>query len=107
MDINTWGLIIGMTAVTAAPRVLPLLLTTQRKPSATFRRWLELLPIAIFSSFLAPALLVAEGKVSTAAHPETMVVVAISALVVRKTRNLLTGLGVGLLVLLGLWLTGY
>jgi branched-subunit amino acid transport protein len=49
-------LIAGMTAVTAIPRVLPLLLLSSRRLHPGLMRWLEMIPPAVLAALLAPAL---------------------------------------------------
>ncbi|MDL2209648.1 AzlD domain-containing protein [Desulfovibrio sp. OttesenSCG-928-O18] len=50
-------LIAGMTAVTYIPRVLPLWLLSSRSLHPSLMRWLEMIPPAVLSALLAPALL--------------------------------------------------
>lgn len=49
-------LIICMGAVTYLPRMLPLVVLTQRRLPSWFTEWLELIPAAILSALIAPTL---------------------------------------------------
>ena len=50
------ALIAGMTAVTYIPRFLPLWLLSSRSLHPGLMRWLEMIPPAVLSALLAPAL---------------------------------------------------
>ncbi len=50
-------LLLGMGAVTYLPRLLPLLLLSQRRLPRWLVAWLELIPVAILAALLAPTLL--------------------------------------------------
>jgi branched-subunit amino acid transport protein len=52
-------LIIGMGLVTYVPRWIPLISLTRRKLPDIFVEWLDLIPAAILSAILLPALLTA------------------------------------------------
>ncbi|PNU18838.1 AzlD domain-containing protein [Geothermobacter hydrogeniphilus] len=51
-------LLLGMGAVTYLPRLLPLLLLSQRQLPRWLVDWLELIPVAILAALLAPSLLI-------------------------------------------------
>ena len=51
-------LLIGMGLVTYLPRLLPLLLLSQRQLPQWLIEWLELIPAAILAALLAPALFI-------------------------------------------------
>jgi branched-subunit amino acid transport protein len=50
-------LIVGMGLVTYIPRWIPLISLTRRKLPDLFVEWLDLIPVAILSAILLPALL--------------------------------------------------
>ena len=49
-------LILAMGAVTYLPRMIPLVILSQRKLPVWFAEWLELIPAAILSALIAPTL---------------------------------------------------
>jgi branched-subunit amino acid transport protein len=49
-------LMLALGAVTYLPRMLPLVLLSQRKLPNWFAEWLELIPAAILSALIAPTL---------------------------------------------------
>ena len=51
-----WLLMLAMGAVTYLPRLLPLVMLSRRTLPAWFAEWLELVPAAILSALIAPAL---------------------------------------------------
>ena len=96
-------MLLGMGLVTYLPRWLPLFLLANRKLPAWFEEWLGLIPVALLSALLAPALM-------TAGQPRELVInrpefwVAIPTLLFAlRTRSL----GGTVLVGMGLfWLAG-
>ncbi|MDR3265070.1 MAG: AzlD domain-containing protein [Synergistaceae bacterium] len=61
MDKTWWFIIGGMTAVTFLPRVIPILLLSDRKLPPAAERWLSLIAPAILSALLFPELLFVHG----------------------------------------------
>ncbi len=59
METSFVILVVGMGLVTFIPRWLPLAFLARRKLPAWFVEWLDLIPAAILSALLAPALLTA------------------------------------------------
>lgn len=55
-------LILGMGLVTYIPRWLPFLILAHRRLPAAFAAWLDLIPVAILSALLLPALLMADKE---------------------------------------------
>ena len=53
--------ICGMGAVTYLPRLLPMLLLSDRKLSPWIARWLSFVPATVLAALLAPGLLCREG----------------------------------------------
>ncbi|CAK7005043.1 MAG: hypothetical protein DELT_00199 [Desulfovibrio sp.] len=54
-------LILGMTAVTCIPRVLPLWFLSSKNLHPAFMRWLEMIPPAVLAALLAPPLFLAKN----------------------------------------------
>lgn len=96
-------LLAGMGLVTYLPRWLPLLSLSRRDLPGWLREWLDLLPTAILSALLAPALLTAGApRHLDATRPEMLVAVP-TLLFAWKTRSLAATVVVGM----GLyWLAG-
>ena len=62
MDDKTVFLTIcGMGAVTYLPRLLPMLLLSDRRLSPWIARWLSFVPATVLSALLAPGLLCRDG----------------------------------------------
>lgn len=59
METSFVILVVGMGLVTFIPRWLPLAFLARRKLPPWFVEWLDLIPAAILSALLAPALLTA------------------------------------------------
>ena len=51
-------IILGMSAVSFVPRFVPLFFLSGKSLPAWFREWLDLIPVAILSALLLPALVV-------------------------------------------------
>lgn len=56
--------ILGMTAVTYLPRLLPGLLLSSRPLPGGFAAWLRYVPIAVLSAMLMPSLILDQGRPS-------------------------------------------
>jgi branched-subunit amino acid transport protein len=61
-------LIAGMTLVTFAPRVFPLLFLHRKEIPEPLLRWLSFIPVAILAALLAPSLAVANGRLDLTRH---------------------------------------
>ena len=57
-------IICGMGAVTYLPRLLPMLLLSERRLSAWIARWLSFVPATVLAALLAPELLCREGELT-------------------------------------------
>ncbi|MEA2114045.1 MAG: AzlD domain-containing protein [Thermodesulfobacteriota bacterium] len=65
MDDKTVFLTIcGMGAVTYLPRLLPMLLLSDRSLSPWIARWLSFVPATVLAALLAPGLLCREGELT-------------------------------------------
>ncbi|MBN2047089.1 MAG: AzlD domain-containing protein [Anaerolineaceae bacterium] len=105
MDPTTQFLtILGMSAVTAVPRVLPLVALSSVKLPDFLTRWLSYVPIAVLAAMLFPAILMPEGEFALNPQNEYLWVSLPCALLAWKTKNLYAPvlLGVVLIALLRL-----
>jgi len=57
-------IIVGMTAVTYLPRLLPALLLSSRRLPKAVEVWLRHVPAAVLAAMLAPALLLSDGRIA-------------------------------------------
>lgn len=65
MDDKTVFLTIcGMGAVTYLPRLLPMLLLSDRRLSPWIARWLSFVPATVLAALLAPGLLCQDGELT-------------------------------------------
>jgi branched-subunit amino acid transport protein len=71
-------LVLVMGLVTYLPRWLPLFLLVQKRPPRWFTEWLDLIPAAILSALIAPALF-------TAGEPPQLAPLQLKALVALPT----------------------
>ena len=56
--------LLGMMAVTALPRILPLWLLASRRPPEVIEAWLRYVPVAVLAAMLLPSLLMVEGHLA-------------------------------------------
>ena len=98
MDIRPdfLALVLACAAVTAVPRVLPLVLLAKIELPRWLLAWLAYVPVAVLAALLAIEVLVVEGKpaISTA-NPALLAIVPALA-VAAATRSLIATVGVGL-----------
>jgi branched-subunit amino acid transport protein len=97
MDIRPefLALVLACAAVTAVPRVLPLVLLARIELPRWLLAWLAYVPVAVLAALLAIEVLVVEGKpaVSTA-NPALLAIVPALA-VAAFTRSLIVTVAVG------------
>lgn len=56
--------LIGMMLATAPPRVMPLVMLSQKKLPKVIERWLAYVPLAVLSAMLFPSVLMPEGQLA-------------------------------------------
>jgi len=78
MDFEYLVLVIGMGIVTYIPRLIPILVLSQRELPRWLVQWLDYIPAAILSALIFPALL-------TSGDPRTVVVISPEVLVAIPT----------------------
>ncbi len=103
MDFSRYLLLLlGMCAVTYLPRLLPLLVLSQRELPRWLTEWLELIPVAILAAILAPELLLDRHGALDLLRPEFWIAIP-TLLFALKTRSL----GGTVIIGMGLfWLSG-
>lgn len=95
-----WLIIVGMTLVTAIPRMMPYFIMNKKALSEPLRAWLKLLPTVIFASMIAPPLLVDSGVLDPLAHLSDLAAVLAAGVIAYFTRNIAFSLGSAVTVLL-------
>lgn len=89
-------LIVCMGAVTYLPRMLPLVVLSQRRLPSWFTEWLELIPVAILSALIAPTLFAtADPRSLSLGKPELLAAVP-TLIFALKTRSLAGTVVVGM-----------
>ncbi len=90
--MNPWLVFLGMAAVTFLTRfaMMPLMARELPKPLVG---WLQLVPVAVLSALVAPAILVSEGHLTLGAKAPAALV---GALVAWRTRSVLLTLLAGM-----------
>ena len=102
-DTNYLLLVAGMGLVTYLPRMLPLALLSRRQLPQWLAQWLELIPPAILSALLAPALFAdAVPRQLDLGKPELLAAVP-TLLFALRTRSLAGTVVVGMVLF---WLIG-
>ncbi|ADI83610.1 AzlD domain-containing protein [Geobacter sulfurreducens] len=103
MDFQTYlAVVAGMALATYLPRMIPLVLLSNRQIPPWLADWLDLIPAAILGALLAPGLLAGETRALELGRPELIAALPTFA-VALKTRSL------GLTVVVGMlcyWLIG-
>ena len=103
MENNYVILILAMGIVTYVPRWAPLFLLTSRRLPESVVEWLDLIPAAILSALLLPALLLgAEPRQVSLLRPELLVAVPTFVFAL-KTKSLGGTVVVGMLLY---WMAG-
>ncbi len=97
-------LFIGMGVVTYLPRALPLIYLAHRKLPQELVDWLGLIPVAVLSALLAPALLTDTAERSFSLEKPELLVAIPTLLFALKTRSLGGTVLVGMLLF---WLANF
>jgi branched-subunit amino acid transport protein len=95
-------LLLAMGAVTYLPRMAPLLFLSHRRLPAWFAQWLELIPPAILSALIAPALLTHASPRSVTLGKAELLAALPTLLCALKSRSLAGTVVVGMLCYGGL-----
>ncbi|MFH1915589.1 MAG: AzlD domain-containing protein [Pseudomonadota bacterium] len=99
--------IVGMTLVTYAPRVAPVLLLASRALPGSVVRWLSYVPTAVLSAMLFPSLLLPDGGFDLGLDNLFLWAALPAFLLAWKTRSFFGTVALGMgLVAAGRWLFG-
>ena len=95
--------ILGMTAVTYLPRLLPAWFLANRELPRALRRWLRFVPVAVLSTLLVPGLLLDGDNKQFAFHRENLGLMAAVPTVALAlvTRNFLATVVAGVALVAG------
>ncbi len=97
-------LIVGMGVVTYLPRWFPLIFLTRRKLPEQLIEWLDLIPVAILSALVVPALITSgEPRNLEFMRPEILVSVP-TFIIALKTKSLAGTVIAGMFLF---WLAGF
>lgn len=104
-ELATWGLILGMMAVTFLPRYLPYALAHRVKLPPLLVSALEYVPIAVLTAIIVQVTLVRDGAINFGpANPHLLAALA-AAITAAISRHLFLTISVGLGVyVLARWL---
>ena len=80
--------IVGMMLVTYLPRLAPVWFLSSRTLPPLARRWLRLVPVAVLSALLFPALVMQGGQINTRLDNLYLLAAIPAALVAWRTRSL-------------------
>lgn len=100
MTSNQMWLIVGMAVVTYLPRVLPVLMLSNREISAPLKKWMSFIPVAIFSALVFSDIFFWNDTFN--AHPFVNAKLIPSILVfylAYKTKNLLLSMMIGVVAI--------
>lgn len=97
-----FALFLAMGAVTYVPRVLPLLLLAQRRLPPLALRFFELIPVSVLAAFVAPLVLVPDGRLDLSLGNLTLLASLPTVLVALRTRSLMVTVLVGVTVMIAL-----
>jgi branched-subunit amino acid transport protein len=103
METSFLTLVVGMGLVTFIPRWLPLALLARRRLPTWFVEWLDLIPAAILSALLAPALVTNESSRHLDLFRSELWVAVPTLLVALKTKSLGATVLAGMLLF---WIVG-
>jgi len=100
-------LMLAMGTVTYLPRMLPLVVLSRQKLPAWFVEWLELIPVAILSSLIAPTLFAGSTPRVLSLGKTELIVAVPTLLFALKTRSLAGTVlvGMGCYWAAGVWLS--
>jgi branched-subunit amino acid transport protein len=97
--------ILGMMAVTALPRILPVWLLADRNLAPIVERWLRYVPVTVLSALLLPAILIQEGAIDLRFSNYYLWAALPTLIIGWKTRSLFGAVIAGMaLVALARWL---
>jgi branched-subunit amino acid transport protein len=93
--VTIWLTILGMALVTYATRVI-LLLALRGEVTPWLRRWLDYVPVAVFTALILPPLLLSSGEQPALTFGPALPAGVVGALVAWRTGNVLLTIAAGL-----------
>lgn len=99
MDGKLLIVMIGMTAVTFLPRVLPITLLAGRKLPPLLTIWLSFVPVAVLSALVLPDLLLVNGQLCLHWDNRFLLATFPTLIVCWLTKSLFGALAVGMTTL--------
>lgn len=99
-------IIVGMTAVTYLPRMLPLVILSRFELPPLIRSWLSYVPVAVLAALLAPSLVAPERALAVTWNNAYLLAAVPSLAVALKTRNLMWTVLVGIVTVAALRAVG-
>ncbi|MEE4194081.1 MAG: AzlD domain-containing protein [Anaerolineae bacterium] len=97
--LTTTLTLIGMMLATAPPRVIPLVMLSQRKLPVFVERWLSYVPVAVLSAMLFPSVLMQEGALALRLDNLYLWASVPAILIAWKTRSLFPPVVAGVVTL--------
>lgn len=91
--------LIGMMLVTVPPRVIPLVMLSQRKLPLVAERWLAYVPVAVLSAMLFPSVLMQDGELALQTNNLYLWASIPAILIAWKTRSLFPPVVAGVVTL--------
>ncbi|MFY9174649.1 MAG: AzlD domain-containing protein [Peptococcia bacterium] len=90
-------IILGMMAVTALPRILPLLILSKITIPPLILRWLRFIPVAVLSALLAPEIFHPSGSWNFSPLNPYLLSALACFIVVFKTKNIFMTIFTGMI----------
>jgi branched-subunit amino acid transport protein len=98
MQEKLFFILIGMTAVTYIPRVLPLWLLTKREIPEALRIWLQYIPPAILAALLMPSLMVQNERLNFSWENTALLAAIPTFLIAYRFKNTLITIVAGMII---------
>lgn len=100
MDQRIVFIIIGMAVVTYLPRLIPLIALSNMKMPKLIEKWLNYIPVSVFSALIFPAILIQNGKLSLSLSNSQIWASLICLIIILKSKNLALTVLTGIMVIL-------
>ncbi len=92
--------IVGMAVVTYLPRMIPLVALTRSDLPESLKRWLNYVPVSVFSALIFPSLLLRNGQIDMSFNNFQIWAGLICLIVMVRTRSLVFTVCAGVLAAL-------
>ncbi len=100
MDQRIVFIIIGMAVVTYLPRLIPLIALSNMKMPKLIEKWLNYIPVSVFSALIFPAILIQNGKLSLSLSNSQIWASLICLIIILKSKNLALTVLTGIMIIL-------